>query len=530
MMNIFAPDAMNPAYLILLVLVVIYVPAYLYVRKSPGLRERGLVPYGPMIMIRTRLGMRLMDRWSVYTRFWRFFGALSKLLSLFLMVVIVAIVILDIILLPNLLGRQGIGIEYALAIPGLNPMLPLVYGVIGLVIAMVIHEMAHGMQTRANGMRVESTGLLYAVVPVGAFVEPNEEDVKRASRRARMDLYSAGIATNLIAAMILFAAMAGGMMGSMTSDYWDNPAVYTVQADTPAYESGIPDTAVFLTIDGEEVRYIYSGGSGSFRTADGSQFELDPTRTSDITYLTDSGETLSVSVQMGVYISAITSDSPSKGILEKGMYICSLTADGTAYPVYDQHTFSGALAETRPGQTVTVTYAMSGEYGTTYDADVTLGRNGDIGYLGVESSLSGFGMVSPNIVQNLGKNPLYGVTSIQDAAYGALSYIGMAFKGFSPVPESVQWWYDVPGGEVFWVVLSVLYWTFWLNLVLGVTNALPAMPFDGGHLFRGGLDFLLEKLGMHDHDRRQVLTDSVSGALSMVMIMIMVLLIMVIVL
>ncbi|MDD4185319.1 MAG: site-2 protease family protein, partial [Candidatus Methanomethylophilaceae archaeon] len=63
---------------------------------------------------------------------------------------------------------------------------------------------------------------------------------------------------------------------------------------------------------------------------------------------------------------------------------------------------------------------------------------------------------------------------------------------------------------VFWILISILFWIFWLNLVLGLSNALPAIPFDGGFLFMGGMDYILEKTGMSS-ERRERYTRAVTG-------------------
>ena len=179
---------MELAYQILIVLAVIYVPIWVWVWRNPERAERyHLCKYGPCIMIKTQLGMRTMDRLSRYTRFWRAFGFFSKVVSAVLFLMMMYMMVVALMAVPaRMASESSIGIEYALAIPGLNPMLPLVYGVIALVVAMVVHELGHGIQARANGARVDSSGLLYGVVPLGAFVEPNEEDMSKKSRRARM--------------------------------------------------------------------------------------------------------------------------------------------------------------------------------------------------------------------------------------------------------------------------------------------------------------------------------------------------------
>jgi len=58
---------------------------------------------------------------------------------------------------------------------------------------------------------------------------------------------------------------------------------------------------------------------------------------------------------------------------------------------------------------------------------------------------------------------------------------------------------------VFWVTANCFYWIFWINLMLGMTNALPAVPLDGGYLFRDWIDSLVKKVkkGISDEDRER---------------------------
>ena len=73
------------------------------------------------------------------------------------------------------------GPEVALVIPGINPILPLEfigYIILALVVAMVVHEFSHGILTFAGKLKVKSLGILYCIVPIGAFCEPDDEELK----------------------------------------------------------------------------------------------------------------------------------------------------------------------------------------------------------------------------------------------------------------------------------------------------------------------------------------------------------------
>ncbi|MFA7161280.1 MAG: site-2 protease family protein [Candidatus Methanomethylophilaceae archaeon] len=493
---------MDLAYIILIILVAIYIPLYLYVRKSEKMHAKGIVPYGPTIMIKTRWGLGLMDRLSRHRRFWNAFGLISKIIALLLMVIIVFVMVMNMLLIPSTIGRSGIGIEYALAIPGLNPMLPLVYGVIGLVVAMAVHELAHGIQTRANGMRVKSSGLLYAVVPVGAFVEPDDEDVGKADRKARMDLYAAGIATNFIVAALCFLLMVGAMSGGLSSEYGDNPAISSIEGGTFAYESGIPAGALITHINGAPIATMED-----FRDA------VDRYDVYNVTYIhEDSGD--SVDIPLGVRIAHVSPGTPASdaGVADN-MYLLSMRAEGGAWVdfgnIYDFMDFMGT---TMPGDVCYLRVTETTGGSIPVETQVTLDNNKGIGFLGVSVNTSGFMFTTPNENLAVAMNPVHGATSISEGAMSALSFIGAPLSGYAPIPASTQWWYDtdVLPQEVFWVLMSILFWIFWLNLVLGLSNALPAIPFDGGFLFMGGLDFIMEKAGM-PAERREHYTRAVTG-------------------
>ena len=67
-------------------------------------------------------------------------------------------------------------------IPGSPVLIPLGYGIIGLITVLVIHEFGHGIISRVEGVKIDSIGVLLLAVLPGAFVEPNEEDVQKSER------------------------------------------------------------------------------------------------------------------------------------------------------------------------------------------------------------------------------------------------------------------------------------------------------------------------------------------------------------
>jgi membrane-associated protease RseP (regulator of RpoE activity) len=88
-------------------------------------------------------------------------------------------------------------------IPGIN--IPLVAGVVSLLVLLVIHEASHGVLARIAGVKLKSVGLLlFGVVPIGAYVEPDESKIKRLSSAKQTRIFSAGVSANFIAMAVFF--------------------------------------------------------------------------------------------------------------------------------------------------------------------------------------------------------------------------------------------------------------------------------------------------------------------------------------
>jgi membrane-associated protease RseP (regulator of RpoE activity) len=62
------------------------------------------------------------------------------------------------------------------------------------------------------------------------------------------------------------------------------------------------------------------------------------------------------------------------------------------------------------------------------------------------------------------------------------------------------------GEGAFWALANAMYWLMWLNLMLGMTNALPAVPLDGGYIFRDGIHAIMAtfRSGMAVEQREKV--------------------------
>ncbi len=90
-----------------------------------------------------------------------------------------------------------------LLLPGVN--LPFFEGILALLIILVIHEGAHAILARVGKIPIHSSGLvLFGIVPIGAFVEPDEKKLMRLEKVKQTRVLVAGSTSNLAASCVLF--------------------------------------------------------------------------------------------------------------------------------------------------------------------------------------------------------------------------------------------------------------------------------------------------------------------------------------
>lgn len=159
---------------------------------------------GPILMRRTTRLRDFIDSIAQKSpRFWRGFMTVGIPVSIFFTALMIYLIAISLQTLLQAPAASPIlpGVDY----PG-NPIyIPLGYGLIALATVLVIHEFSHGILARAEGIKIKSIGLaLFAVIP-GAFVEPDEEEISKASKLTKLRIYVAGSISNLTLAGITFA-------------------------------------------------------------------------------------------------------------------------------------------------------------------------------------------------------------------------------------------------------------------------------------------------------------------------------------
>ncbi len=187
------------------ILVALYVlVVVVLVRNKRVGPEKPLSLLGPLLMTKTKRGLGLLDRLGRFKRFWSGAGDLGLVLAGAAMIAIVVVLLIEAVLAIGLGASRAPTPSEALGLPGINPFIPIGYGLVAIVIGIVIHELFHGIVARSQNIGVKSVGILWLVVPVGAFVEQDDAQMLAATRRARDRVAAAGIFANFLVSLVAF--------------------------------------------------------------------------------------------------------------------------------------------------------------------------------------------------------------------------------------------------------------------------------------------------------------------------------------
>ena len=68
---------------------------------------------------------------------------------------------------------------------------------------------------------------------------------------------------------------------------------------------------------------------------------------------------------------------------------------------------------------------------------------------------------------------------------------------------------------LFWMLANIFYYLFWINILLGIFNAIPAIPLDGGYVFKDGMNAVVSRIvPKMDAAKREKFINSLSVSLA----------------
>ncbi len=371
------------------------------------------------LMWRTERGKDVIEKLSKYKRTWNLFADVGLVVVFLIMALMLFLLIWQATLVSQIPKSAAVSPKMLIGLPGLNPVIPIGYGVLSLSIAVIIHEFSHGILGRVAKIKLKALGLLFFIFPIGAFVEPDEDEMMNMPRRERMRLYAAGPSSNIALALIFSILFSWVMVGSL-QPIDDGALISGVVQDYSADEAGLESWMLITSIDNQTVTDAYSFSIIMDNTTAGQN---------------------------------ITIEAYSKGVSE--LFTATLSDKGDYFLEY---------------------------YPEQYNSSIS-GK----GFLGVATT-------NPEVITDLLAHPID-----SGGAAGFLAYMTLPFANLQPFPDHFTSLFAPEGlisvlpDSLFWIIANSFYWIFWLNLMVGMTNVLPAIPLDGGFIFGDGFSAFMER-------------------------------------
>lgn len=213
-----------------------------------------------LFLRRTKIGIKILDKLAKPRIFWKIFGTVGIGLAIFLMGYgIFSLIVYLKLIAAGTVTMPGI----SLILPSFGPEVEVGPGYIRLpfwpwliIIVSVIlpHETFHGIISRAEKIRVKSAGVLLLLIFPGAFVEPDEKQLKRSKLISKLRVFAAGSVANFLVYAILFYGMSLVIWPYLSP----GPIIINqVNATSPAYQAGLRSGMILTEINGKTVRMTY---------------------------------------------------------------------------------------------------------------------------------------------------------------------------------------------------------------------------------------------------------------------------------
>lgn len=390
-------------------LIAIYavIAGYIWYKKPWGDR---ITFYGPILALKSnRVG--IFDIFARYRTFLRIYGTIGVVMVIIISVLISFLLFFS-VQFTIIYQPEPTGIyepQNILLLPGINEFIPSTFAVwMAFLITIFIHEFGHGLLSRVENITVRSVGALIAVIPIGFFVEPDEEELENLKGLPKARMFGAGITNNMVVGFACFSLLIllMGMAVPMHA-----PIIQGIYEGYPAETAGIPGNSEILEVNG--------------------------------------------------------------------------------IAIHSREDISRILAEKRPGDEITLKIEHRGEV-TTHT--LTLAEwpeefgDQETGFMGISYFDA---QVSGEIFSGLA-SPLGFLRFL--AVPFDMSLEGQYLKvlAFDTIETS---YYTVPF-PFFWDVLHLLFWSSWININVGIFNAIPMVPLDGGYIMQEGVTRFFERRKM----------------------------------
>lgn len=154
-----------------------------------------------LVMKRTKRFRDIIDKIANKSPlFWKIVGTIAILTSIFYMIQGVYILFTAQpsvqFVLPTVASTGSSGPGYIL--------IPFWFWIITIFSILVPHELFHGIMARTEKIKLKSVGLLLLAIFPGAFVEPDEKEIKKSKILTKLRIFSMGSFANFLVSFLIF--------------------------------------------------------------------------------------------------------------------------------------------------------------------------------------------------------------------------------------------------------------------------------------------------------------------------------------
>ncbi|MDR3290804.1 MAG: site-2 protease family protein [Methanobrevibacter sp.] len=240
---------MNGIWYYIIAFIVIWIIALTF--KKP-LTKVGVEINPPILMWKTIRFRTLIDKIANKSpRFWKVYMNIGIVVSFIAMIVISYILFSSLSTIKTSPSLSLIipGVE----VPGSPITVPLGYGLIALATVLIVHEFSHGILARVEKISIKSIGLMLLTILPGAFVEPDEEELKKTSKLGRMRIYAAGSVANMSLALVslIIVLLISNLIFPFTF-HENGMEIKTVIPNTPA-DHILEDGMIVTSLNGQDI-------------------------------------------------------------------------------------------------------------------------------------------------------------------------------------------------------------------------------------------------------------------------------------